>query len=155
MIQIRTIGQIHAAENGFIIRINSEFRAGLINLEGFSHIQIIWWGNLFDTPEYRARISMDKPYTKGPDKIGVFATRSQIRPNPILITTVYVQELDLENNTIVTPYIDAEDGTPVLDIKPYHLSERVKQCQVPDWCKHWPGWYEDSAAFNWQDEFNF
>jgi tRNA (adenine37-N6)-methyltransferase len=154
-IQIKPIGRVSTANNQFSIQIEKEFLPALINMEGFSHLQIVWWGHLYDSPQSRAHLVSKKPYKKGPDQIGVFATRSPVRPNPILITTIYVQSIDYYKGIIYTPYIDAENGTPVLDIKPYHLSERVKECNVPEWCSHWPEWDEDAAAFNWQNEFNF
>jgi tRNA-Thr(GGU) m(6)t(6)A37 methyltransferase TsaA len=154
-IQIKPIGRVSTANNQFSIQIEKEFLPALTNIEGFSHLQIVWWGHLYDSPQARAHLVSEKPYKKGPGKIGVFATRSPVRPNPILITTIAIQRIDYEKGIIYTPYIDAENGTPVLDIKPYHLSERVSECSVPEWCSHWPQWYEDSASFNWQNEFNF
>jgi tRNA (Thr-GGU) A37 N-methylase len=154
-IQIKPIGVIRANNHTFSIQLEKEFLPALNGILGFSHLQIVWWGNLYDNPEYRANLLSQKPYKKGPDKIGIFATRSPVRPNPILITNIAVIRIDFEKGIISTPYVDAEDGTPVLDIKPYHLSERVKSCSVPQWCSHWPKWHEDSATFNWQNEFNF
>lgn len=154
-IKIQTIGNIQSENNIFSININKEYRSGLQNLDGFSHLQILWWGNLFDKPEYRKKLVTKKPYKTSPEELGIFATRSQIRPNPILLTTIFVKGIDHEKGVIYTPYIDAENGTPVLDIKPYHLFERIKECSVPQWCNHWPGWYEEAASFNWGEEFNF
>jgi len=154
-IQIEPIGKVEANQQGFSIKLQDEYKTALTNLEGFSYLQIVWWGNLFDKKEYRSVLVADKPYVKGPEKLGIFATRSQFRPNPILLTTIYVQEIDIERGIIKTPYIDAEPATPVLDIKPYHTSERVKDCRVPEWCEHWPKWFEDSGTFDWASEFNF
>jgi tRNA (adenine37-N6)-methyltransferase len=153
--QIKPIGVVNVTNHTFSIQLDKEFLPALINTEGFSHLQIIWWGNLYDKPEYRSNLTSEKPYKNGPNKIGVFATRSAVRPNPILITTIAVLKIDYAKGIIYTPYIDAENGTPVLDIKPYHTNERIKDCHVPQWCEHWPKWYEDSASFNWQNEFNF
>jgi tRNA (adenine37-N6)-methyltransferase len=153
--QIKPIGFVHIVNHVFSIQLEKKYLSALTNIEGFSHIQVVWWGHLYDTPEKRANLISEKPYKKGPDKLGVFASRSPVRPNPVLITNIYVQQIDYVNGIIYTPYIDAEHGTPVLDIKPYHLSERIRDCSVPKWCEHWPKWYEDSASFNWQKEFNF
>jgi tRNA (adenine37-N6)-methyltransferase len=153
--QIRPIGSVNAKKGIYSIQLEKEYLPALTAIDGFSHLQIIWWGNLYDNAEFRANLISKKPYKKGPDLTGVFATRSPVRPNPILITSIYVQQIDHEKGIIYTPYMDAEDGTPVLDIKPYHLMERIKECNVPEWCKHWPKWYEESAKFNWQNEFNF
>ncbi|MCG8699220.1 MAG: TrmO family methyltransferase [Bacteroidales bacterium] len=154
-IQIQPIGLVRSENGVFTIEIESKFREGLKSIEGFTHLQIVWWGNLYDKPSYRSHLVAKKPYKKGPDSIGVFATRSPVRPNPVLISTIYVERIDMENGIIYTPYIDADDYTPVLDIKTYHPSERVKDCQVPEWCNHWPKWYEDAGEFDWGAEFNF
>jgi tRNA (Thr-GGU) A37 N-methylase len=153
--QIKPIGVIKNIDNTFLIQIEKEFIPALTNIEGFSHLQIVWWGNLYASQEMRQTLTCDKPYKKGPDKIGIFATRSPVRPNPILITNIAVIKIDYEKGIIYTPYIDAENNTPVLDIKPYHLNERIRDCEVPQWCSHWPEWDEESATFNWQNEFNF
>jgi len=154
-IQVESIGSIHAENGTFYIQVKEEYKQGLTSIDGFNHLQVVWWGNLFENPEHRRQLIIEKPYQKSPEKMGVFATRSQFRPNPILITTIYVEQIDFEAGKIYTPYIDAEDNTPLLDIKPYHLYERVENCQVPDWCAHWPVSYEKSASFNWEEEFNF
>jgi len=153
--QIESIGVVNVDANEFSIQIDKAYVAALENIEGFSHLQIVWWGHLCDTPQNRSSLISEKLLKKGPDKIGVFATRSPARPNPILISIIKVKEIDYKNGIIYTPNIDAGHGTPVLDIKPYHLMERVKDCKVPQWCQHWPQWYEDSTAYNWKDEINF
>jgi len=154
-IRTSAIGVINAEKGMFSISVNEDYIRGLTNINGFSHLQIVWWGNLFDKAEHRKQLTTKKPYKNSPAELGVFATRSQFRPNPILITTIFVEGIDLEKGVIYTPYIDAENGTPLLDIKPYHQHEKVNNCEVPTWCSHWPKSYEDSAKFNWQAEFNF
>jgi len=153
--KIQKIGKV-IAENGFYsVQLDKQFIPGLTNISGFKYLQVIWWGHLHDSPQNRASLIIDKPYKKCPDKLGVFGTRSEIRPNPILVTTIQVIKMDMEAGKIYTSYIDAENDTDVLDIKPYHLIERIKDCEVPDWCQHWPKWYEEAATFDWQNEFNF
>ena len=64
--------------------------------------------------------------------------------------------MDLKNGIIRIDYTDANDGTPVLDIKPYTPSmDRVESPRVPKWCGHWPKSREESADFAWENEFNF
>lgn len=154
-IQIKPIGYIHNSDHNFSIQLDKNFKEALTNITGFTHLQLIWWGHLLDSSEYRNQLIAMKPYKKGPEKIGIFATRSPMRPNPLLSSIILVEEINFEKGVIKTPYIDAEDNSPVLDIKPYHLSERVKNCNVPQWCAHWPKWLEEEASFNWQEEFNF
>ena len=77
-----------------------------------------------------------------------------MRPNPICISTVSVLGVDIDKGLIVIPWMDAEDDTPILDIKPYHPSmDRIRDVLMPGWCSHWPQWYEDSAEFDWSAEF--
>ena len=88
--------------------------------------------------------------------MGIFATRSPVRPNPIALSTVEVTHINYEQGIIHIPYIDADHNTPVLDIKPYTPSlDRVENPRVPEWCSHWPKSLEESEQFPWEEEFNF
>ena len=99
---------------------------------------------------------LDKPYKKGPEKIGVLATRSPVRPNPIASSSCALIGVDAARYRLELGYIDAEDGTPVLDIKPYEPSDdMVRDVVMPAWCTHWPKCLEESADFDWGAEFNF
>jgi len=155
IVETNSIGNIQFEKGLFSLKLHTEYKEGLINIDGFSHLQILWWGNQSEGDEHRSRIVISKPYKKGPDKLGVFATRSQFRPNPILLTTILVHKIDFKKGIIYTPYIDAENESPILDIKPFHRYENLSHCQVPGWCSHWPSCYEDSANFDWEAEFNF
>ena len=125
-------------------------------LEGFSHINVIWWFSDFDSAEMRNTLEMPRPYKKAPSVMGVFATRSPIRPNPIALSTAQVVYADFEKGIIQVAYIDANDQTPVLDIKPYTPSlDRVEAPGVPEWCAHWPKSIDESGSFDWENEFNF
>lgn len=151
-LELRVIGKIEI-KNGFQIKIKKEYIKALQGINEFKYIQIIYW---FDKVNNRDLLIENKPYKKGPDKLGVFSTRSPYRPNPIGIETVYLSDVDLENGILYIPYIDAFDNTPVLDIKPYMPSiDRVENVDMPNWCKNWPDAVEKSGDFNWKDEFNF
>lgn len=153
---VKSVGTVHAGSGSFSIEIEEGYRAALNGLEDFSHIMVIYWGHLAAGDEYRSILECEKPYVHGPDRLGIFATRSPMRPNPIEISTVVLAGVDPAAGIIRVPWIDAEDGSPVLDIKPYHPSgDRVRLARVPAWCSHWPEWLEDSADFNWDAEFTF
>jgi len=52
-------------------------------------------------------------------------------------------------------YTDADNGSPVIDLKPYTPSlDRVENPSVPEWCRHWPKSLEKSADFDWDSEMN-
>lgn len=147
---VQSIGTVRADATGFSLHIGEEFRPALQELDGFSHVNVLWWCHHLDDPIYRQMMVADKPYVLGPDTVGVFATRSPARPNPIALTAVPVLSIDQEAGVIRVAYIDAEDGSPVLDLKPYLPAvDRIRTTSSPAWCADWPEWYEDSATFDW------
>jgi tRNA (adenine37-N6)-methyltransferase len=102
-------GAEHHAEG--VLEILPEYEQGLGDVEGFSHLYVLW---VFDRSEGASLIatppSDNKPH-------GVFATRSPQRPNPIGLTVVAL--LRREGSRLFVRGVDMVDGTPILDIKPY------------------------------------
>lgn len=94
------------------IEIFPEFREGLRDIEGFSHLIVL---SHFHQAEKRALA--EKPLLDGEANHGIFATRHFNRPNPIGIS--YVRLKEVRDGTLVVRSIDLLDETPVLDIKPY------------------------------------
>jgi len=151
---INPVGYVKTTAQGYCLEILPEYRQALLELNAFSHIQVMFWFHFADNTEARKILKAEKPYKNAPDEIGVFATRSPVRPNPIALTVAQILSVDIEQGIVNLAYTDADDETPVLDIKPYHpATDRVKDVQVPEWCSHWPKWYEDNATFDWQNEF--
>ena len=103
------LGAKHEAEGA--LELLPEFELGLTDIEGFSHLFVLWEFNraqgfdLLGTPP-----SDDRPH-------GVFATRSPRRPNPIGLTVVEL--LRREGLLLHVRGLDMLDGTPILDLKPY------------------------------------
>ncbi len=106
------LGAKHEAEG--VLDILPEFEPGLMDIEGFSHLFVIW---AFDRSAgfelFGKAPTDDRPH-------GVFATRSPRRPNPIGLTVV--QLLRREGGKLHVRGVDMLDGTPILDIKPYMSS---------------------------------
>ena len=155
-LNITKVGVIRVDDTGFRIQLDPACTPALAGLEGFGHIQVLWWFSGCDDTRSRAHLQEDSPYKKGPAVLGSFATRSPRRPNPVALSCAGVTYIDAEQGIVGLTYIDAEDGSPVLDIKPYTPSlDRVEQPQVPAWCAHWPGNVETAGDFDWGAEFNF
>ena len=150
---VKSIGKVENDSAGFVVQLNGDVKGALLGLKNFSHVQIYWWGHQLDTEEMRNICHLPKPYKKGPKELGIFATRSPLRPNPIAMTLVTINFVDEKRGRLGVGFIDAESGSPVLDIKPYYGMERVKEFHVPQWSSHWPVWYEDAADFDWAGEF--
>jgi tRNA (adenine37-N6)-methyltransferase len=105
----RGLGTKHSADG--ILEIKPEFELGLTDIEGFSHLFVIW---AFDRSEGFELIGTP-PSDNRPH--GVFATRSPKRPNPIGLTVVEL--LRREGPRLHVRGVDMLDRTPILDIKPY------------------------------------
>jgi len=103
------IGAKHEAEG--VLNILPEFEAGLADIEGFSHLFVIWTFDRSKDFELTARPPSDNR------EHGVFATRSPRRPNPIGLTVVELLRRD--GTSLHVRGLDMLDGTPILDIKPY------------------------------------
>jgi tRNA (adenine37-N6)-methyltransferase len=110
-------GAKHDAEG--VIEIDPEFEAGLKDIEGFSHLFVIW---LFHRSEGFELVGTppidDRPH-------GVFATRSPRRPNPIGLTVVELLRRD--GGKLYVRGVDMLDATPILDIKPYLSNVPVEE----------------------------
>lgn len=102
-------GAKHDAEG--VLEILPEFELGLTDLEGFSHLFVLW---VFDRSEGFELLGTP-PVDNRPH--GVFATRSPRRPNPIALTVLELLRRD--GRFVHVRGVDMLDGTPVLDIKPY------------------------------------
>ncbi len=103
----------------------------LDGIDGFSHILIIFY--LHEVGEgRRSRLKVHPQGRKELPLTGVFATRSPVRPNPIGVTVVKL--LERQKNVLKVLGLDAYDGTPVLDIKPYlRRDDLLKEATMPDW----------------------
>ncbi len=105
------IQPVGASEVKGEIEIFPEFAEGLKDLEGFSHIYIMYHFHQNKV----ARLTV-KPFLDNNER-GLFATRAPCRPNPIGLSLVRL--ISVEGNHLLIENIDALDGTPLLDIKPY------------------------------------
>ncbi|BBF45100.1 hypothetical protein lbkm_3859 [Lachnospiraceae bacterium KM106-2] len=154
--ELKEIGKIKVEGESMFLQIYEPYRKGTRGLKEFSHIDILWWFDRCDNEESRRVLEIPKPYQKAPDTLGVFATRSPQRPNPIALSVVQILYMDEEQGRIYVTFIDALDGSSILDLKPYTPSlDRVNEPEVPSWCSHWPDCYEKSGEFNWEEEFLF
>ncbi len=106
---------------GFI-RFEKPYRdiAAVRGLEGFSHIWVLW--QFSENPQKGWSPTVRPPRLGGNTRMGVFATRSPFRPNPIGLSCVKLEEIRLDGEDapiLVVSGADMVDGTPIYDIKPY------------------------------------
>jgi tRNA-Thr(GGU) m(6)t(6)A37 methyltransferase TsaA len=127
------IGEVKIDQDSYYIEIYESHILGLRHIEKFGHIIVLWWISMRNTPKDRATLLVTPPRLTNPVETGVFSSRSPSRPNPIGLTKVKL--LKVENNKLFVDRIDALDGTPVLDIKPYLPGDSVSliDIRLPEW----------------------
>lgn len=114
------------------IIFREDLTEALTGVEEFSHLFVLFW--LHEMSEQDKKIL--KVYPRGRDDmplLGVFATRTPHRPNPIGLTRVKL--LSIEGNIVTVQGLDAFDGTPILDIKPFDSWDSIEEFKVPEWWK--------------------
>jgi len=113
------------------IVLDPELTEGLDGIEDFSHLIIIYYMHKSRKP---FPLKVHPRYRTEPTPVGVFASRSPDRPNPLGKTVVKL--IERKKNTLKVQGLDAMDGTPVIDIKPYIPEiDAVKGAKVPPWMK--------------------
>jgi tRNA-Thr(GGU) m(6)t(6)A37 methyltransferase TsaA len=122
------LGVKHEAEG--VLELLPEFEAGLQDIDGFSHLFVIWEFDRSKDFELVGKSPADGKVH------GVFATRSPRRPNPVGLTVVEL--LSREGRSMRVRGIDMLDGTPLLDIKPYMSSIRAEKLRR--------GWLEEAEG---------
>jgi len=112
------------------IIFREELSEALEGIEEFSHLFVLFWLHKMSDEDkvimkVRPRGRSDMPL------LGIFATRTPHRPNPIGLTRVKL--LKVEGNVVTVQGLDAFDGTPVLDIKPFDSWDTTEDFKVPEW----------------------
>lgn len=113
------------------IVLEAEYEKGLIGLMDFSHINVIFYLNQAKF-EYEHHLLRRPRGREDMPMLGIFSQRAKDRPNPIGITSVEI--LGVEKNIVTVKGLDAINGTPVLDIKPYIPAfDKRDNAVVPEW----------------------
>ncbi len=137
---VRPIGYVHKPEDSEpFLEILAEYKTGIFRLGTISHIFVLWWLDESDTPERRiAKISVPRVRNSivPAEEMGNLSTRSPTRPNPIALTLVKIIKID--DRKIYVDEIEAFEGSPILDIKPYLPNgDRVdEEIFLPKWFEH-------------------
>ena len=109
------------------IKLKPQYKRGLGGLSGYSHVIIMFW--ISQHKQWKIPKDSHKP-----KHVKVFATRMPVRPNPIGLSVVELMDFSTEEGTVTVKGLDAIDGTPILDIKPYlpHF-DSYPEATVPEW----------------------
>ncbi len=147
------IGRVVHTTDGSLMEVEPRYREGLVGLDAFRWIVVHWFAHRAEQGREMPLV-LPAPYRGAPERLGVFATRSPIRPNPLCMSVVELAGIDMAAGIVRLGWIDCDDGTPILDIKPYQPSlDRVENPEPPAWCADWPRSVETSGAFDWSSVF--
>ena len=129
------VGEVKKQYGSIKLQIFNKYCDALKGLDGFSHVFVLYWFDRNDTPEKRSILQVHPRGNRKNPLTGVFACRAPVRPNLIALSLCKI--LAIENGTIVIDKIDAFDGSPILDIKPYisSINRKPKDIRLPDWLK--------------------
>jgi tRNA-Thr(GGU) m(6)t(6)A37 methyltransferase TsaA len=122
---LRPIGRVE----GSAIRIHKRWSRGLEGIEGFSHLIVLFWLHRAGRTQMRIHPKDLKTFPK----IGFLATRTPHRPNPIGVTVVKL--LRRRGSWLQVEGLDAWEGTPILDVKPYTGRESIRRFRIPTWVR--------------------
>lgn len=129
---IYPVGVVRKKEDSAWIEIFEEYRGALLGLEGFSHVHVLFWFHVNDSPENRRILQVHPRRDPAKPLTGVFATHSPRRPNLIGLTRCRIEAI--EGNVLRIDAIDALDGSPVIDIKCFIPDLAVlTDVRTPDW----------------------
>lgn len=123
---------IEGDDQVFYLEVNDEYGPGLTGLESFRHIYVLYY---VDRLKQEPQLQVTPPWTQG-KTVGIFASRSPARPNPIGLSVVRLKKI--VGNRIYTSGLDVFDNTPLLDIKPY-----IKELDNKEDSNY--GWIEEVA----------
>ncbi len=116
------------------LEIYPEYASALLGIQDFSHLWVFYWFHENDTPERRRTLQVHPRRDPANPLTGVFACRAPERPNLIGFTACRI--IKVEGNVVEVADLDARDGTPILDLKPYIPSgDAIPEAVTPEWLK--------------------
>lgn len=128
------IGKVQKQGQAVSLLIFDEYVDGLLGLEGWSHVNVFYWFDQNDSPQKRAILRVHPRGNEENPLTGVFACRSPVRPNLIALSVSKI--LSVEGNLVHVDGLDAFDGTPILDLKPFIPPDAPAQnVRVPRWTR--------------------
>jgi tRNA-Thr(GGU) m(6)t(6)A37 methyltransferase TsaA len=112
------------------IILDCDLTEALQGITDFSHLYVLFFLDKI-TKRQREKLTVHPRGRRDLPLVGVFSARTNLRPNPIGLTLVEL--LSVESNILTVRGLDAFDGTPVLDIKPFDFWDIAKDARVPEW----------------------
>ncbi|PIU52992.1 MAG: tRNA (N6-threonylcarbamoyladenosine(37)-N6)-methyltransferase TrmO [Deltaproteobacteria bacterium CG07_land_8_20_14_0_80_60_11] len=116
------------------LEVFPEYAPALAGLQDFSHLWVFFWFHGNDNPEERRTLQVHPRRDPANPLTGVFATRAPVRPNLIGFTACRI--IKVAGNVVEVADLDAQDGSPLLDLKPYIPGgDAIPEALTPEWLK--------------------
>jgi len=134
--EVRFVGKVVGIDGDTAcLQVFPQYCEALKDVGGYSHLIVLYWAHLRDNEEERRTVLVFPRRHGRKVETGVFACRSPSRPNPICLCVVEL--VGVEGCSLRVRGLDAELGSPIVDIKPYHPhSDSIPNAKFPDWVLH-------------------
>jgi tRNA-Thr(GGU) m(6)t(6)A37 methyltransferase TsaA len=131
---LNPVGVVKKPGRSAWLEIYPEYVPALKGLQDFSHLWVFYWFHENDTPEERRTLQVHPRRDPANPLTGVFACRAPVRPNLIGFTACRI--VKVQGNRVEVADLDARDGTPILDLKPYiPRGDAIPEAVTPEWLK--------------------
>jgi tRNA (adenine37-N6)-methyltransferase len=132
---LKPIGWVKQEDGRVVLEVAEPYASALLGLEHYSHIWVIFWFHENDNPRDRQVLQVHPCRNPGNPLAGVFAARAPVRPNLIGLSAARL--VRVAGRRLVLEGLDAREGTPVLDIKPYlPVSDAIPEATAPELLPH-------------------
>lgn len=131
---LNPVGVVKKQGKRAYLEIYPEYAPALDGLEGFSHVWVFYWFHENDNPQERQTLKVHPRRDPANPLTGVFACRAPVRPNLIGFTACRILKVD--GNRVEVADLDARDGSPIVDLKPYiPQGDSIPEARTPEWLK--------------------
>ncbi len=128
---LKPIGWVKKAAARVVVEVEEPYLPALLGLEQYSHVWVLFWFHENDNPQDRSILRVHPCRNPANPLAGVFAARAPVRPNLIGLSAARL--VGVEGRRVILEGLDAREGTPVLDLKPYlPVSDAILEAKAPE-----------------------
>jgi tRNA (adenine37-N6)-methyltransferase len=132
---LKPIGWVRKEGDQVLVEVEAPYLPALLGLEQYSHVWVLFWFHENDNPQDRSILQVHPCRNPANPLTGVFAARAPVRPN--LIGLSVARLLRVDGRRLILAGLDAREGSPVLDIKPYlPVSDAIPEARAPELLAH-------------------
>jgi tRNA-Thr(GGU) m(6)t(6)A37 methyltransferase TsaA len=128
---LKPIGWVRKTGDRVLVEVETLYLPALLGLKQYSHVWVLYWFHENDNPQDRSILRVHPCRNPANPLTGVFAARAPVRPNLIGLSAARL--VGVEGRRVILEGLDAREGTPVLDLKPYlPVSDAIDEATAPE-----------------------